>query len=224
MTTTIPTAELVGTINDAIPFASDDKALPVLNAVQIEWDGEVLHARATDRYRAGWSRWDSNNEPGDLDHWGEGEPFKALISVDDAKQIVSLFKLPAKQGQTPVTVSVGYDAVTIVRDVPGYPDLTAVFHTVTTTFSTFPDLTKFLTDREPELDPTGRVTFEAKKLASFAKVRAHGPLQLRFAGEHGTTIVRIGDRFDGAIRPVRLVEDAATTPAVDDDDDNEDAA
>lgn len=50
------------------------------------------------------------------------------------------------------------------------------------------------------------VAYSPKLLADFGKVRPRGPLRLTFAGEHKPTLVAIGERFVGAIQPVKESE------------------
>lgn len=62
--------------------AGRDKSLPVLNGLEVEGEGGLLTARATDRYRL--IEGSARTLEGSLD--------KALISLDDIKRIITLLK------------------------------------------------------------------------------------------------------------------------------------
>jgi hypothetical protein len=206
---TIPTGDLTGIIADVIPFAFSEKDFPALCAVRLEWDGTRLHAFATDRIRLGWSQW----EPGDVSDgeevqddlftdWGTGdEPWATTLDLDDAKELVSVFKLPPKELRTPLTVDydperdrtkvvrardTGHSAITVIAEGNG---------------EVFPDLRVLLTKSDKLTKVTGQA-YSAKFLADFAKVRPRGPMDLKFTA--GLTRVSIGERFVGAIVPVQV--------------------
>lgn len=207
---TIPTGDLTGLLSDALPFAADDKeAPPEINCVRLEWDGTQLHALATDRYRIAWATW----EPGDLapgedaqddlfTEWGGADdPWAISLPLADAAEHIKVFKLPAKEARTPLTLDydlagprltvrrsrdTGYSAITIATDDLG---------------TAFPGV-RHLLARAQTHTAVKDIAYTAKYLADFAKVRVRGPLILTFT--EGLTHVAIGDRFVGAILPVRL--------------------
>lgn len=204
---TIPTGDLVGILADVVPFAWPDDDLPTINAVRLEWDGERLHAMATDRYRLGWSTW----EPGDADPdeevqddlftaWGGGDdPWRVTLRRVDATELTKVFKLPAKARQVPVTVD--HDRTGHRLIVKRSADTGHTAHTMTAEdmfTDDYPDIRKVLADADK---PTSirHTAFNAKWLADFAKVRPRGPLDMRFT----KTLVQvsIGERFRGAIMP-----------------------
>ncbi|MBM0235923.1 hypothetical protein JNW88_00275 [Micromonospora sp. ATA32] len=59
---TIPTGDLVGVLADVIPFAFPEDDLPHVNCVRLEWDGEMLHAEATDTLHAARSSWHPDDD------------------------------------------------------------------------------------------------------------------------------------------------------------------
>lgn len=208
---TIPTGDLTGILADVIPFAFADEDIPDINCVRVEWDGNQLHALATDRYRIGWSTW----EPGDVDEgeaaqddlftdWGSGDnPWAVSIALDEAKELVKVFKLGPKEWHTPLTID--YDAerwtlkVLRARET-GHSAITVV---APDTRGQFPDLRALLAKHDA-VQPVRGLAFTAKLLADFAKVRPRGPMELSFTGELGLTHVAIGERFVGAVQPVRM--------------------
>jgi hypothetical protein len=207
---TIPTGDLTGILADVIPFAFTEEDIADINCVRLEWDGTSLHAHATDRYRAAISSW----EPGDTDDsegvqddlftdWGSGDdPWSMTIALDEAKELVKVFKLGPKEHHTPLTVD--YDAgrwhakVVRSRDT-GHSAITVVTPDMR---SEFPDL-RALFAKNDVLEAVKGLSYTAKMMADFAKVRPRGPMELRFTGEMGITHVSIGERFVGAIQPVR---------------------
>jgi hypothetical protein len=207
---TIPTGDLVGILADVIPFAWQDDDLPMLNIVKLEWDGRQLHALATDRFRVGISTW----EPGDIGpgeeaqddlftDFGSGdEPWAMTIGLDQAKELVKVFKLPPKESSVPLAFD--YDAerwqakVSRSKDT-GYSGLSVLAADLR---EPFPDVRQLIA--KAKVKSAGTIAYTAKLLADFAKVRPRGPLVLTFGGNEGVTLVQIGKRFAGAIMPARV--------------------
>jgi hypothetical protein len=205
---TIPTGDLTGILADVIPFACPEDELPLLNCVRLEWDGKQLHAMSTDQFRMAISTWDPYDLPAhdsqdDLfTHWGsDDEPWSAILPLNDAKEIVKVFKLGPKETQVPLTVDPDGGRLKVARArETGYSALTAVMETP---LYEFPDLRALLAKSDTLADIRG-VAYNARFLADFGKVRQRGPMELSFTGVTGLTHVRIGERFIGAIVPVRL--------------------
>ncbi|MEU7170352.1 hypothetical protein ABZ949_02525 [Micromonospora tulbaghiae] len=210
---TVPTGELTGTIADVLPFVFPDPDLPNLNCVRLEWDGHMLHALSTDRYRIAWSAWHPDDDP-DIEtqddlftNWGGADdPWTATITLDDAKELVKVFKLPTKEQRVPLTVDFTNGQVTVRRDRDtGY---TALRLDIPDQLAEFPDVRKLLTDSD-RVEPIAGLAFNAKYLADFGKVRPRAPMQLSFTGATKLTHVAIGKRFTGAIMPVNEGQEAA---------------
>lgn len=207
---TIPTADLVGVISDVLPFASPDKDWPERWAVNIEWDGEQLHAFATDGYRLGWSRW----EPGDVGEdeevqddlftqWGSGDaPWSITLQLADATELAKVFKLPTKEWQTPLIVDYTGDRIKVRRDRD--KKHSAITVVADAAGVAFPDV-RVLLAKADKATRVARMSYSAKWLADFAKVRPRGPMQLHFT--KNLTRVSIGERFTGAIVPADKVEE-----------------
>jgi DNA polymerase III sliding clamp (beta) subunit (PCNA family) len=208
---TIPTGDFVGLLADVIPFASTDDEIPSVNCVRLEWVGTRLDALATDRYRIAVSEW----EPGDtgkdeaiqddlFSDWGSGDdPWRTTIALDDAKELVKVFKLGEKEYSVPLSVDYefGRARFTVKRaKETGHSAITIVLET---TEVEFPDV-RALLSKNDALKPVTSLGYTAKLLADFGKVRPRGPLELSFTGAEGLTHVSIGERFHGAIMPVRI--------------------
>lgn len=208
----IPTGDLTGVLSDVIPFAFPDDDLPDVHCVRLEWDGAMLHATTTDRFRIAISSWHPDDEPdGDAQDdlfttWGSGDdPWTVTISLDDAKEAVKVFKLPTKEQRVPLSVDVANGQVTVRRDRDtGY---TALRLDVPDQQAQFPDVQKLLSEAD-RLEAVTGLTFNAKYLADFSKVRPRAPMQLAFTGTVKPAHVTIGRRFVGAIMPVREGESA----------------
>lgn len=208
-TLTIPTAELVGTLADVVPFASTDTDLETLNAVHLEWDGERLHAYGTDLYASGWSTWHPEHEPLGppaqddlLTHWGTGDdtPWETTLALADAIEITKVFKLPAKEGRIPLSMTVGDDRILVRRARElGHSALMLEFGTRGDV--TFPPVRDHVAASERFATATREIRLDSKRLAQFARVRNHGPFVLYLAGEEYPALVRIGTRFTGLIHP-----------------------
>ena len=210
---TIPTGELTGVLADCVPFVFPDEDIPDINCVRVAWDGHMLHALATDRYRIAWSQWHPDDDtPGEeiqddlFTQWGGADDaWRTTVALADAKQLVSVFKLGPKEARCPLTVD--YDAandrlkVSRSRDT-GHSAITVVAQG---SGAEFPDLPAMLAKHDGAT-ATRTVAYTAKFMADFAKVRPRAPMELTFTD--ALTHVAIGKRFSGAIMPVRLADDA----------------
>ena len=211
MTVTIPTSELVGALADVIPFACAEDELPTINCVRIEWDGQQLHALATDMFRVAISSWDPDDAPDEdvqddlFTSFGSGDdPWHLLVPLSDAKDLVKVFKLPPKEGRAALTVDVDNGRLAVRRSrESGHSALTA---TIDGTGVEFPDVRKLLAKNDV-IQPARTLAFTARFMADFAKVRPRGPLLLTFTGDASLVHVAIGERFVGAIVPTRLGSD-----------------
>lgn len=213
MTITIPTGDLCGIVGDVLPFAFPKPDLPGINCVRLEWDGQMMHALSTDRYRIAISSWHPDDQP-DQDvqedlfstPGGADEPWATILPLADAKDLVDNYKLPPKESFTALTVDHdrSSDRLKVARSRDtGYSALTQV---IDGQLVDFPDVRKFLADTAP----TGKVeqvVFTAKLLADFAKVRQRDAMALDFTGPDSLVHVSIGKRFAGAIMPVKLGAD-----------------
>lgn len=214
MTITIPTGDLCGVLADCLPFAHPTD-IPVLNTVRLEWDGQSLHAMATDRYRLAWSTWDPDDEPdaeGDqqddlFTRWGSDDAgWTLLLPQPDVKDLISNFKLKPKERGCPLTIERTVDAagpqLTVDRSrLTGHSALRMVI-VGDQSDAEYPDLRKLLADNSTA-EPVRTLAYEPQRLADFGKVRPRGPMRLTFTGEHGLTHIEIGERFVGAIQPVK---------------------
>lgn len=213
MTITVPTGDLTGILADVIPFAGTDKDFPTLNVVRLEWDGRMLHALATDRYQIGTSAWHPDDDPpgeaqDDLfTEWGGAdEPWVATVALDDAKDLVAAYKLGPKERQVPLTVDANIPCreIKVVRSRDtGHSAITMV---VRDQFSEFPDVRAFLVETAAVPEAVETINLDARRLANFAKVRQFGPIEMTFGGPKRPTRVAIGNRFVGAVMPVRIGE------------------
>lgn len=220
MTITIPTGDLCGILADCVPFAYPLDELPVINAVRLEWDGNQLHAMATDRYRVAWSTWDPADEPdaeGDqqddlFTRWGSDDSaWTLLIPLPDVKDLISNFKLKPKESGCPLTVDRHVDVAgpQLVVDrsrLTGHSALRMVI-VGDKADAEYPDLRKLLADNS-SAKPVRAISYTPRLLADFGKVRPRGPMRMTFTGDRGLTHVEIGDRFVGAIQPVKDEDEA----------------
>lgn len=208
---TVPTADLTGVLNDVIPFAYPEDDLPQINAVRLEWDGKRLHAIATDRTRIAWSTYDPTDPPEkeyqpalDTEWGGKDDPWALSLSLEDAEHLAKTYKLGGKQCYVPLTVehdtntvkvarsrNTGFSAITFVAtdrtnlDQGGFPDVRAVLSKADTAKA------------------TKELALSAKLIADFAKVRPRGAMHCTFTGTNSLVHITIGQRFVGAIQPVR---------------------
>jgi hypothetical protein len=212
---TIPTTELIGGIQDMLPIVLDDKSN--LAGLAIEWDGESLHFTAYDVFAAATVKWtpgegaegeideDSPPEYGTDVNWGgDDSPWRTWIYLDAAKEIVKLFKLPAKLWRTPVTLKctpVGDLLIERVDSprgnrelrVPGDPDKAR---------RDIPNVRAIQMHVGDEIGgPRESVGFFHARLGAFGAARAHGTLCMVFGGVSEPVGITMGSRYAGFIYP-----------------------
>lgn len=211
---TLPTTELIGGIQDMLPIVLDDKS--DLAGLAIEWDGEALHFTAYDVFAAATVAWfpgegaegdveENDEDLVDQEDWGgDDSPWRTWIYLDAAKEIVKLFKLPAKLWRTPVTLKCtpGGDLLIERVDsprgnrelrVPGDPDKArrdiptpdAIRNPLGIGISGFPE----------------SVDFFHARLGAFGAARAHGTLTMKFGSADNPVAVAMGRRYAGFIYP-----------------------
>lgn len=205
---TVSTGDLVGVLADVLAFALDDEELAELNSVRLEWDGEMLHAFAHDLGRTAWSQWhpDDPLPVGAQDdlfaQWGGADDAWSVgLRRADARELVRVFKLPAKERGCPLTVELrDGPRLRVARSAETSRSalISVVEHDNTPRF----DVAAYLSQWD-RVAPVRSIAFNAAQLADFAVPRARGPLRFTFTGEESPTLVEIGTRFIGAIMPTR---------------------
>ena len=151
--------------------AGKDKSLPTLNAVQIESEGGLFKAKATDRYRL------IEGSLPTLD--GRLEP--SLIALDDIKRVIALCKDHkanrvqfSRIGDTITASSLG-DAITI-----------------SVSAGTYPPTEQLLSDSEGETTAIDSVAFNPAFMADYAKIAGKGEaIKIYFTGNNKPMRVRI---------------------------------
>lgn len=213
MTTYIPTGELTGLLDDVMGFACPDPELPRIHAVRIDFDGEALHASATDDVHAALSTWHPDDLPDGATQeglfsrrGGLDKPWSIVLSLTDAADLVKKVKLKEKDRWVPL----GLDFV------PGLTDE----HRLKVSRGTdcgYPGLTVTVLDRDEAMPnvraglditvipfPVAEMEFNPLLLGHFGAVRMRGDgMKIVYTGPDTPAIVTIGDRFIGGIKPVR---------------------
>jgi hypothetical protein len=203
---TIPTTELIGCIGDVLPIAGDNKASETWG-IKISWDGEALRFAAYDILIGGQVEWtpgeglESEDESGELIHWGgEDAPWQTFIHADQAKEIVKLFKLPAKLAFVPVRLkcSPTGNQLTVERvdsphadrvlTIPGFPEVA---------LKRIPPMGDKVP--QPAIIPEPNLFFSNSLLGAFGTVRSHGVMAVTAGAADEPTAVLIGRRFVGFI-------------------------
>jgi len=167
---------LVELLEGVASHAGKDKSLPTLNAVQIESEGGLFKARATDRYRLIEASLPSLD--GRLD--------TSLIPLYDIKRVIALCKDHkanlvqfSRIGDT-ITVSSLGDAITF-----------------TVSGGTYPPTEQLFSDSEGEPVGIDGVAFNPAFMADYAKIAGKGQaIKIYFTGEGKPMRVRItGDKI-----------------------------
>jgi hypothetical protein len=210
VTITIPTTEFVGLIGDVLAFAFPKLDLPHVNCVRFDWDGEMLHAAATDTLRAARSSWHPDDADGSSDQdslfttlGGADDPWTVIAGYAEARELVSVYKLPSKEGRTPLALDYNRGSLRVIRTRDtGHQAITTV---VESKAVDFPDVRKAL-DVEPVVEGVEAIHFVGQHLADLGSVRQRGALRLTFAGPRRATRVTIGERFVATLNPDRVGE------------------
>lgn len=224
---TIPTTELIGGINDVLPIITDPKSS--LAGIVVEWTGEKLVFTAYDVYSGGSVEWipgegaegeidlPEGSEQEDIDWGGDDEPWRTWIWLDSAKEILKLFKLPAKLWRFPVRIKCTVagdlqiervDSPRGNRDlrVPGDPDKAR---------KEIPGVAAIATAEDRTLTERRGARFNHQRLGAFGTVRPHGLMLMHFGDDNEPVSVLIGSRYRGFIhfadaknvRPFSLLRD-----------------
>ncbi len=214
---TIPTRDLLGCIADALPFIPSDKDDTTLRCVQLRWDGSLLHVSATDRYRVAISSWDPDDTPDDDVQYEIGTvlgedsdgTWECMLSADDAGHLLKTAKPSKGHEYAPLFVTLDGELVKVRRDreaqVPGF---SLIYEGLDLEF---PDLRGHVVEAAGKAEPVKEISFNAVYLATFGSVRQRGNTsRWTFAGDRGPAVVEIGERFVGALMPVRPAEEKAT--------------
>lgn len=163
--------QLLTLLEGVSTHASKDKSFPTLNAVEVEGEGGLFTARATDRYRL------IEGQARAL----EGRLDKSLISLDDIKRIITLAKehkanlINITRLGNAITVSSLGDSINLVLRE-----------------GTFPPVEQLFTDSEGEPSPIVSVAFNPAFMADYAKIAGKGEaVKIYFTGENKPIRVRI---------------------------------
>ena len=125
---TIPTSELIGGLSDVLPHVTDPNGS--LAGVALAWDGTALKFSVYDVLSGVTVHWvpgegdesevDDDEDPAveDLAWGGDDDPWATFLGYAQVKEIVKVFRLPAKLWRVPVRVkcSPTGDRVTVERD------------------------------------------------------------------------------------------------------------
>lgn len=212
MTVHIPTGEFTGLLEDVMGFACPDPELPRIHAVRLQYDGEAVHASATDDTHAGLSTWHPDDLPEGASQeglfsrrGGRDDPWSVVISLTDAADLVKKVKLKEKDRWVPLglTFVEGLDdahRLKVSRNTDhGYPGLTV---TVLDRDEPMPNVRAGL-DINVIPFPVAEMEFNPLLLAHFGAVRMRGDaMKIVYTGPDTPAIVTIGDRFIGGIKPV----------------------
>lgn len=203
---TIPTSELTGCIGDALcVFTAPPKDNP-LGGVAIEWDGEALHFTAYDVYSGATVEWLPGNgievdaeDEADVDWGGGDDPWRVFVPYDDAKEILKLFRLPAKLWLTPVTIKANAigTRLTVERNDARRGERLLVVATDNDQLQGIPPVREWADKTVTNPADVSAVAFSPARLGAFGAVRPHGAAVLRFAAEGHPVGIKIGSRFAG---------------------------
>jgi hypothetical protein len=180
-------AVLLELLEGVSTHACKDKALTVLNALQVEGGGGIFTARATDRYRL------IEGSAGTLD--GQLDP--ALISLEDIKRIITLLKahkahlIGLSRVSNTLTVSALGDSVTF-----------------TLLDGTFPPTADLWAKIEGDPVPVEGVAFNPAFMADYAKIAGKGAAIKVYFTATAMRVRITGDKITwrAALMPMRYAD------------------
>ena len=180
-------AELLELLEGVSTHAGKDKALPTLNALQIEGGGGIFTARATDRYRL------IEGAAGTLD----GQLDQALISLDDIKRLITLLKahkahlIGLSRVSNTLTVSALGDSITF-----------------TLVDGTFPPTADLWAKIEGDPVPVEGIAFNPAFMADYAKIAGKGAAIKIYFTASAMRVRITGDKITwrAALMPMRYAD------------------
>ncbi len=206
---TVPTADLPGLLSDAAHFIPTDKDDDEGRSIHLQWDGSMLHASATDTIRSAISSWHPADDPDTdvqdalgVELGGADDPWHVVLGIDDVAHLLTTAKPIKNLEYVPLILDYAGGVLSVKRAkqarVPGfsiaydgrpYP---------------FADLRLTMVDALGRVEAVKEIWFNGPLMASFAKARQRGhAAKWTFAGPDRPAVVEIGERFVGAILPVR---------------------
>lgn len=209
---TIPTTELIGGLTDVLPIIRNIKG--ELSGVKLAWDGESLRFSVYDVFAGGEVEWTpgygaegevgTDDQDANEPEWGGDDlPWSTWIRYDQAKEIVKVFKLPAKLWRFPVAVKcspIG-DRLTVEREDGPRVGRTLIVQAEPTQLAKIPQVWTYVEDQDCTPTDHKRLTITPDRLAAFGEIRAHGLMFLRFGQENEPIGIRVGSRFSGFVYP-----------------------
>ena len=202
----INAANLENALRNTILFASTDKALPVLNAVQVHArDGEVT-TNATDRYVLGYARAQSTDVT--VIH----EPGTVLLSVADCKDLANALKAERdRTDSTPVNLTHDRGNGKVTATFPW----TGAQRTYLAVEGDYPKIRALFPDRVPSNPVAAPWAMSPKILKVIASLKDHrgrrgGVESVTFAPTENPSKplpFMYGDWFRGLAMPIRLTDD-----------------
>lgn len=207
---TIPTTELIGCIADMLPHITDDKGATA--GLVIEWTGGALNFAVFDTYSGAEVTWvpgegaEGTYETGegeeDIDWGGDDDSWRVFIWLADAKEIVKLFKLPAKLWRFPVKLKVNLSRtkLTVERDDMTRGERLLVVSTYNDVLRHIPSIPQVAT-MQSETTMRRGIEISAARLGAFGLARPHGPMHISW-GQGGEPVrVTVGSRIEGFVYP-----------------------
>jgi hypothetical protein len=187
-----------------LPILSDPKEQGIL----IAWDGEQLHFAAHDVNSGGISTWipgegaegeQDDEGSADVDWGGDDSPWQVFLWAGQAKEILKLFRLPAKLWRVPVTLkcTLTGDRLIIEREDGPKGERLLTLPSDQDRARKFPDIREIASRRTEVSTGYGDVQFWPARIGAFGQVRPHGALALHFGYEKEPVMVRVGTRFVG---------------------------
>lgn len=142
----------------------------------------------------------------DMKWGGDDAPWRAFLSMPDVRDLIKLFKVPAKLWAYPLTLDISAtgDRLTVRRTAEfGKPAASMTVDTHADLFgyeqTVFPDVAAVVAEACEHTAATDGETFWAHQLGALAGVRAHDSLHVTFPAEGYPSALLMGERWQGFV-------------------------
>lgn len=191
----VTAAALRALLIPVLPFAATAAELPVLNAIRLRGNGDVLTATATDRFRLGVTR-----IPVEPTGW-----FETLLSVADAKRLLAWFK-PQRGIEGMLRLTVTDNTLRVeATDVLAF-GVSAASVEFLRVPGTYPSVESLVAKALQAPQGTEGLAFNPVLLAPFAKVP--GTLRVKPGAGMSQPTVFEGENFIGLLMHRRTADEA----------------
>lgn len=191
--------DLAQLLSTAMAFAHKDRTIPAINCIRLSIEKGYLVAASTDRFRLGLARVLID----DQDIVGKSFPI-GLLSLIDARKVISHVKTPVREQSLPAIVTFDTDATPSTLTVDNY----AAAFTVRLISADFPKVEEIVQTALAATPEAATVQVNGEYLATYkvAEWTRGDSLTVRTSSSNRPILILCGDHFIGIQMPIRMPE------------------